>query len=218
MSPLKLAAITASIAAVATMIFVLDVDPRTPAPDHRADAKPRPPARAPAHASARAGGARRAEANAVELADLRHEVRQLAFDAEQAPTQPPAPHGDPEPDASPMSDEDAVQLAAEVFEEHLSTQTPDPEATREAQSHIAAVFEQPEAGGRLLAMDCGEALCRGEFAFDDVGQRDARLHDVGSLMPWDTDGFFRSDPEDDTRVSIYFSRAGQPLPRIDGES
>ncbi len=110
-----------------------------------------------------------------------------------------------------------VAATARYFDELLADQSRDADASEKAASHVNAVFERSETGGRLVDVDCSDSLCRTRLAFDDLAQRDASLRDVGSLMPWEVDDFFHRDPEDDGRVAIYFSRAGQSLPPVPGE-
>ncbi|MCH9685005.1 MAG: hypothetical protein K0V04_26445 [Deltaproteobacteria bacterium] len=206
MSTIKIIAITLSIAAVGSAVVLMTTPKDRPARSKNA--------RAAAPASPSSANPSSSDDEGRELAELRHQVRALAEVSDHAnaavaaePT--PPVEVEPTPTAEVTAD-DLVDLV-DGFDVHLAEQSHDPGATAEASAHIENLLADAQAG-RLLSVDCGETLCRSTLEFGDLGQRDARLMEIGSLMPWDADGFFNTDPEDDLRVSVYFSRDGQALP------
>lgn len=208
MSTPKLVALGLSLALVGGAVVLLGPSTSTPSHTSRATADPaHTPAAAFAPRASRMG-------QGQELAELRHQVRVLTEAADRAEAVSVEAHSASELTPSDaLGDDpvvDTIELT-EVLDVHLSDEAHDAAATDRASSHIADRLAESEAG-ELLSTDCGETLCRSTLGFGDLAQRDAGLGDIGSLMPWDADGFFSTDPDDELRVSVYFTRDGQALP------
>jgi len=207
MSTPKLVALGLSIALVGSAVLLLG--PSSSASSRAAATATKT---TPAQASAAPSRSSRADPG-QELAELRHQVRVLTEATDQAEAERAADSAaGAAPTEAPTESAalDPAQLVA-ALDVHLRGEGHDAAATSQASAHITDQLARAEAG-ELLSLDCGQTLCRSTLGFGDTDQRDARLADIGSLMPWDADGFFSTDPDDELRVSVYFTRDAMALP------
>lgn len=218
MSVPKLIVIGVSISLVGAAVL-LTGSPRRERPTAQASVEPRAHRTADRHA---ASSSRTEPALAQELAELRHEVRHLDRvkpDPEAAAHAPDPTEAALELDAPPApvvtSEQAEAQVAAvaEALEQHLADDPFDAEASTAVSAHLQTTLDPVDA--QLLEAECGQTLCRTRLGFTDVEGRDRGLRNVGGLIPWEADGFLRTDPQDELRVSVYFTREGQPLPPLD---
>lgn len=120
-----------------------------------------------------------------------------------------ATHVDDDDDVS--ANQESPEETAERLSEIFAADGFDSNATSQAATHIADHLTD-QGIGRLVDVGCGRTQCLAQVDFNDEAARDAGLQRIGSMLPWDTDGFFMSDPNDGRKVAVHFSREGYPLP------
>lgn len=89
-------------------------------------------------------------------------------------------------------------------------EAPDPAWAGKAQTRITERFAAAIESPTDITTNCKKTLCRITLQFaDDLG-RDAA---VGALsLPWDGQGIFQTDPNNELKVVMYAAREGYTLP------
>jgi hypothetical protein len=71
-----------------------------------------------------------------------------------------------------------------------------------------ALEERDLPGTSLVTAQCGESMCRFEFAFEDMQGRDASLGLVPFVLPTTGGGVWFMDPDDPLRLIFFAERTG----------
>jgi hypothetical protein len=213
MSTLKIATLVLSLSAAGAALLHLNLR------DSQDDASPRQAsASQPSSTPSRSTKSARPRATLADTVPSRVERESSRLTEELAEPTVASPEGVEPPsspgDAEPAPTLEPVEIAGMLLDD-LDSQTRDLQATAQAEAHVRTVLAAADGGGSVVEMDCRDRLCRAELAFDDAEGRDGLSQGIGALMPWDADGYVRSDPEDERRMTIYFTREGQTLPQLE---
>jgi len=94
----------------------------------------------------------------------------------------------------------------------------DPTWTDWAERKLANIITtETVAGSNSIDIKCASSICRVTMRFDNAEHSQTAMQQLPTLVPWQANGYFRTDPKTNA-TTVYISREGEQLPRADQPS
>ncbi len=144
------------------------------------------------------------------------QVRNLA-DGQEPASDEPAGLEDEGPARGERAEADEVaaleraSAQVELLEHTLGQEKVDPAWGPWAEGELMRTLGQLD-GASEIAAQCTATLCRMELAFETARAQEQSIERLGSLTPWDGQGFLQMDRES-LELVLYIARDGESLPR-----
>jgi hypothetical protein len=208
----KLLLSTAAIAAIATTLWLIQ---RTPSPTAAEKVFSEHAGQGPSSDEWR----RELEQMRRELARLERNQHASANTAAHYPASEepggPEPERDEVSSMPPMSGAEQRAAQTDLLVEQMRREGIDPAWKRDAEAQIRErLAAQPMTGVISTDVECRASLCQLDMIFDSVDVRDDALAVLPRIVPWDFEGYYRADDDDEQHVIVYVTREGATLPRV----